>query len=136
MDEVVLNSTKDDIIQVFGLPDEKKTEGSYEEWIYLRGQRTISYRQPTYSRSIVNVKPVYDDLYADVNTMNYGGTSYSRTIDVYIKVLFQDGIAVSWDTRGVDYSERDVSAGATLGAILGTVIAIGGVVALSNSVSF
>jgi hypothetical protein len=117
MDEVMLQS-KDDILEALGIPDEKKSEGSYEQWIWYGDQRTVSINRPSYSTTNATVIPGYNQVNANVNTRTYGGGSISRTYNTYVKITFKNNIATKWDTQGVDFSIKEASGGRTLIAIL------------------
>lgn len=134
MELMIGSGTKDDVIAAFGLPDEKKTEGDYEQWTYYGGMRSATRTSPSYSVASASARPTYD-IYGDVikadanvNTRTYSGSSRSQSYNEYVKILFQNDQVTGWDTRGVDYSEKEPSAGVTLAAIVAIGIAIGGTV--------
>ena len=102
MNMAVTNQSKDGILNNFGIPTEKRVAGSYEEWIYDLGQRTISIGLPSTSNTTIRVNPSYDR--ASINTNTYGGGVISRTYNTYIKITFQNGRASKWETAGVDYT--------------------------------
>jgi hypothetical protein len=134
MEQMLGGGTKDEVIAVFGIPDDKKIEGDYEQWTYYGGVRSVTRSSPSYSTTTASAKPTYD-IYGDVvkadanvNTRTYGGSTSYQSYNEYIKILFQDDHVTGWNTRGVDYSVKEPSLGATFAAIVTIAIAIGGTI--------
>jgi hypothetical protein len=119
MNMSVTNQTKDGILKKFGIPSQKKSEGSYEEWIYDLGQRTIVLGLPSTSNTKINVNPSYNS--ADLRTNRYGGGAISSTYNNYIKITFQNSTAIKWETQGVDYTVTENKPGATALLVIGTI---------------
>jgi len=105
MDQVFLGKTKDFVITNFGMPDEKAVEGEYEQWLYDRGQKTVTSVRPSRSTTTATVTPGVYNVSGRANTSTYGGGATSRTYTSYVKLIFKDGVIVSWLSQGVDYSE-------------------------------
>lgn len=122
MNNAVNGKTKEQILQEFGIPTEKRVEGNYEEWIYVLGQRSISLSPPSSSRSTVKVYPSR----ATIDTRYSASMGMTRTVEDYIKITFQGDKAIRWNTQGVDYTvtERDSekTALAVVFSVLGSVL--------------
>ena len=102
--------SKEDIINSFGIPDKKKVEGDREEWIWYYGQE----RRP-----------------ADMATLLLGndiGGTYNMT-DKYLKITFKNDKPYSYETQGLDYSEKEENPVGTISAIIGIIT---GLVLLSS----
>lgn len=130
MDLALLGATKDEIIQGVGLPDSKQVEGAYEQWVYHRGQVIKTSVRPVRTTSNASAVAGSRNLYGDVNSVNvasnsysFGGSSTSRVYDKYVKLLFKDGVVVSWDSQGVDYSVVEPDTKKTLIATGATIVA-------------
>lgn len=127
MDRAVIGKSKDNIIKTFGFPDDKKVEGNYEEWLYNKGQKTVTSNASTFSNANVSVNQYGGTTYANGNSVTHGGGSVSRTYTNYIKIVFQDDRAIKWDTQGVDYAEYKPSVGKTLlgaGVFVGAILIV------------
>jgi len=97
--------SKEDIINSFGIPDKKKVEGEREEWIWYYGQE----RRP-----------------ADMATLLFGddiGGTYNMT-DKYLKITFKNDKPYSYETQGLDYSEKEVSLVGTVFGIMATLLGL------------
>ena len=97
--------SKEDIINSFGIPDKKKVEGEREEWIWYYGQE----RRP-----------------ADMATLLLGndiGGTYNMT-DKYLKITFKNDKPCNYETRGIDYSEKEVSPMGTVFSIIVIVLGL------------
>ncbi|MDO9579912.1 MAG: hypothetical protein Q7J06_05020 [Bacteroidales bacterium] len=57
MDTAIKGRSKEQILNIFGFPTEKKTEGNYELWVYDLGQRTVSLNLPSSTNANVTVDP-------------------------------------------------------------------------------
>lgn len=107
----ILDKTEDEILNNFGIPSEKNTEGYYEEWSYYDfGRKPITVESASADGiSQISVNPSYGS--GTQNTGIYeGGVIYRRAGD-YIKITFQNGRAVQWSTSGVDYTIEEIKSG-------------------------
>lgn len=130
MDSAFLGADKDFVITNFGLPDQKITEGDYEQWIYMGDQITVTRNLPTRTTTTATATPYYryngsvNQVNANVNTYGYGGGSVSQTRNSYVRLLFKDGKVISWDSSGVDLSVKERSTGGTIAAVLGVIASV------------
>ena len=100
MDDLLNGATKQDVLKMWGVPSEKRTEGRYAEWIYDFGSRYI--------------------------TRSYGSTMYTFDANAYIKVQFYGDRVTDWKTRGVNYERTKTDKGRTaIAAIIITSATIG-----------
>ena len=96
MSMAVLDKSRLEILNNFGIPTEKKVKGSCEEWIYDRGQRTTNIGSSSTSNSLVKINLLY---YYPTNNRNiYGGSAGSSTFNNHFKIIFQNGIATEYKT--------------------------------------
>ena len=123
MDEVIIGSTKEDVLVYLGVPDEKIIEGNYERWDYYGDTKTTSYTSPTRSNSSINVSPT--GARANIHTNTYSGRTISRTSTAYMKITFLNGKGISWDTNGVDFSQTEPNKNMTVFAIMTSLIVVG-----------
>jgi len=131
MDMAILDKTEDEILNNFGIPDERETEGYFEVWSYYDyGQKPISIELPSSSASRTNIRvnPSYGvaNRTADIYE---GGVIYRRAND-YIKVTFQNGRAIQWSTSGIDYTVEEFKPVKTVFTIIGSVVLSTGLVIL------
>ena len=127
----VLGMTKEEVITGVGLPDAKQVEGEYEQWTYNRGQSATTYSRPVRTVSTASATPGSMDAYGNTNSVNvassgisYGGGTRTQVYDKYVKLLFKDGVVVSWDTQGVDYSEQGPDTALTLAGVGATILGV------------
>jgi hypothetical protein len=134
MDRAVANKSKSQIIDAFGIPNSKKAEGNYEEWYYDYGQGTVSVQMPTTTNTNVRVYPYSGSATARTNT--YGGHSITRNYYKYVKITFYNDRATKWESQAVDFTikekDKEKTALAIVGSIVGTVIYILAIVALAS----
>lgn len=109
MDMAILNKSEDEILNNLGIPYEKRTEGSYEEWFYYDlGRRAINIGIPSASDSVTNIT---------VRPLNFlKGDGASMMTNDYLKVTFQNGRATSWTAKGINYTVKEFSPVATIAA--------------------
>ncbi|HTD99201.1 MAG TPA: hypothetical protein VK668_07920 [Mucilaginibacter sp.] len=93
--------TKEDVTKVFGIPTERKTNETLEAWIYK------------YDRSGRNgIQEVANTATTDVKELS--------TFKRYVLFVFdKNGSLIKWDSRGVDLAVKKVSAGKTIGLVVG-----------------
>ncbi len=126
MDLAILDKTDDEILNNFGIPAEKSTEGYFEEWSYYDfGRKPISIKLPSTSGiSVVNVNPSYGSKNRSADIYE-GGVIYRRADD-YIKITFQNGRAIQWSTSGNDYTIEEIKPVSSFLTISGSFILITG----------
>ena len=110
--------TKDDIIEQWGLPTQKRTEGVYEEWYYDLGTESTSISSPSYTNTRVNSGP-YNT--AKIKSNSYGGGSVTNSINKYMKYTFKNGQAIKFETQGCDLTQKELNVPITLVTILGSI---------------
>lgn len=119
MDDI---KTKDQVINKFGLPNSKMTEGEYEQWYYDYGMESRSRTSTTFTKPEIN-----NTVNVNINTnsnsgINWNqanqatipkfnlGNSYGSTVTTtknkYVKIIFRGDAVVSWETQAVDFSIR------------------------------
>jgi hypothetical protein len=93
--------TKEDVTKVFGVPTERKTNETLEAWIYK------------YDRSNRNgIQKVDNAATADVKELS--------TFKRYVLFVFdKNGSLIKWDSKGVNLAVKKVSAGKTIGLVVG-----------------
>lgn len=119
MDNAVVGRTKEEIIQAFGLPNQKQQEGTYEQWVYDLGQKTITLSRPSLSNTNVSVNPSYNT--ATIRTTEFGGKSESETYNKYIKIILHNDVGIKWESVDVDYSVTEQNNIGTVFYVLGVV---------------
>jgi hypothetical protein len=125
-------STKDQVLERFGIPTEKREEGYVTEWIYYYGSVNIS-SQLTYAQVHANAtasgNSVYGSAYGSQNT-NTVSTNVAR----YVKFTFEGrGRVTKYEWQGVDLSTRKAAPGRTIACVLVGVAAIAAIVIAASS---
>jgi hypothetical protein len=103
MDIAVLNKSKFEIANTFGIPNEKKVKGSHEEWIYNLDKNKNSTEPMPKLTYLTKFSPVYYSYPSNRN--NYIGNN--DVISIYnnnFKIIFKDGFATEYKTQ-VYYSD-------------------------------
>ena len=131
MNETVMGATKEEVIANLGLPDQKQTEGEYDQWVFHGGTVTRTYNHP--SRTITtgsaatgsrNIYGETSSVNVNANTWSFGGGSTTRSYNRYIKLLFKNDIVIDWDTQGCNFSEKRSTTGGVILGVLGTGVAV------------
>jgi len=113
--------TKDYIINRWGLPDQKRVEGPYEEWYYDLGTKSISVSSPSYTNSRVNAGP---NNSVKVKSNTYGGETVTSITNKYTKFTFKNDKPIKFEAHGVNFTHREISTPLTLGYLLGLTIGV------------
>lgn len=117
--------TREEVIQKFGIPTSKRTDGPYEEWYYLLGTKTITDKSATLNALLGNFKT--KNTSTDKNNMVVGGMSsgtsnnssnstsntgananaaartISQEVKTFVKFTFKENDVINWESSGVDY---------------------------------
>ena len=112
--------TKNDVLNAFGIPTHKKSEGRYSEWVYDGGTNYLTLSNPTTTDININTNPLV--LAPNIQARTYGGNSYNITFQHYIKFSFYDDKVQSWKPVGMDYTIKEKDQGKTIAAIFLTIL--------------
>jgi len=110
-------TNKQDVVNQFGLPTQKRSGEGIEEWLYDYGMISTQ-------RGFGNVNTnasVYGNT-ANVNSTGGYVTQFNQ-YQRYIKFTFDNrGIVTRWSAQGVDMTIREKSTGKTVLAIGGVIV--------------
>ena len=122
--------TKQDVINSFGLPTEKREEGDILEWVYYFGKTTtgIGYSN-TNQRSTISSD--YSSVYGNSNGLSVARVNESNR---YVKFTFdKNNNVISYNSSGVDYTQRVKDKKATTWCIVLSIVASVGMMAAVGS---
>jgi hypothetical protein len=104
--------TKQDIVNNFGLPAEKRSGEGIEEWLYNYGAVNVA---TGYRNTNATVNGDYNSAYGNSNTLSV--TQFSQ-YNRYIKFTLNDrGNVIKWESQGVDLAVKQKAPGKTIAAL-------------------
>ena len=120
MDLAMQSATKSDVLNIWGIPTHKKSEGRYSEWVYDYGTNYLTLSNPTTTDINVNTNPYV--LAPEIQARTYGGESYNIAFQHYVKFSFYDDKVQSWKSVGMDYTVKEKDQEKTIAAIVFTIL--------------
>ena len=115
--------TKSDVIAEFGLPAQKRQEGSITEWLYDYGSVGI---RGSYTTANANGSAsVYGNSVYGQASGNSSNVTTSTNYQRYLKFTFDGRDRITkWEYQGVDLSVRKKAPGRTIACVLIGVAAV------------
>ena len=130
-DKMSRYSTKNDVLNAFGMPTEKDNFSGKEIWYYNLGSVSVSNTNINGNRN-TNINSDYSGI--NVNTKaNARGTTRTSSYNKYVEFHFNGDYVTNWRSQGIDYGNKNQRvAKAALSSLGGMALDCVGILLLMN----